>query len=271
MGTTGLEVRLREGRQRAEVSQFTKTLDEIVLSLREIDKVYLRRGTRATWVLADLSHDKEDLVVRLEARPSPRSRPTEDMLVPVSAFVSGAEHLAEVAEVPRLFMPSTVERVLRIARPDSGVERVSVATYNGQRGRLVELGDDVVAHAKEAVRPHETSYGTVTGVLDAVAVAHRRSDVKVTIFSETDRQAVEGYAPEGFAEELRMLWRHRVVIGGRVKRNQRGQVLRIEVNRIERMPEDNAGRPHIERLIGAAPRWLGGQSVDEYLRGVRGA
>ena len=40
--------------------------DEIVKSLREIDRVYLMHGTRATWVLADLSHDADDLSVRLE-------------------------------------------------------------------------------------------------------------------------------------------------------------------------------------------------------------
>ena len=78
MAGTGLEVRLHQGREHAEVSRFTRTLDEIVLSLREVDQVYLLRGTRATWVLNKVEHQKNDLVVRLEPRdvPSKRRPPT---------------------------------------------------------------------------------------------------------------------------------------------------------------------------------------------------
>lgn len=113
MPTTGLEVRLTEGRERAEVTRFTKTLDEIVRALREIDRVYLRKGTRATWVMAALSHnpDRDELVVRLEARPRSSARSSEDMLKPVKALVNGAERLAEVAEVPEYFSPATVGRL----------------------------------------------------------------------------------------------------------------------------------------------------------------
>src|SRR5689334_17470340 len=113
MPTTGLEVRLTEGRERAEVARFTRTLDEIVRSLREIDQVYLRRGTRATWVMADLSHDRssDELVVRLEARPRSSERTAEDMLKPVDALVTGAERLSEIPEVPEYFSQSTVTRL----------------------------------------------------------------------------------------------------------------------------------------------------------------
>ena len=83
MAGTGLEVRLHQGRDRAEVSQFTRTLNEIVASLRDIDQVYLLRGTRATWVLDDLKHVRDDLVVRLQARNVPSNRDISDMMVPV--------------------------------------------------------------------------------------------------------------------------------------------------------------------------------------------
>ena len=165
MGTTGLEVRLREGRERAEVGRFTRSLDEIVLALREIDRVYLMRGTRATWILTDLDHDGDDMVVRLEARPSSKKRPTDDMLVPVRAFVEGAARLSEAAEVPRLFTAATVERVAELAEPQRGVQEVSLALYNGSVGQAVSLSGAVLEHAREAVRTHEISYGSVTGIL----------------------------------------------------------------------------------------------------------
>lgn len=271
MATTGLEVRLREGRERAEVGRFTRTLDEIVLALKEIDRVYLQRGTRATWILTDLNHDGDDMVVRLEARPSSRKRPTDDMLVPVRAFVEGAARLNEVAEVPRLFSTTTVERVAELAEPQRGVQEVTLALYNGKVGQAVSLSGAVREHAREAVRTHEISYGSVTGILDSLAADHRkRGTTRVTIYDPSQRLAITGNIAESMAEDLRLLWRHRVLAGGKVRRNQRGQVIRIEIDRIERMPEDNSGRPDTDDLLGVAPNWLGGQDVDEYLRRLRG-
>ncbi|MCP2192520.1 hypothetical protein LX14_000210 [Williamsia deligens] len=72
MVATGLEVTLHQGRERAEVSRFTRTLDGIVLSLREIDQVYLTRAPRATWVQADLKHRRDR-----RRQPSRRARRAE--------------------------------------------------------------------------------------------------------------------------------------------------------------------------------------------------
>jgi len=270
MTTTGLEVRLHEGRERAEVTRFTKTLDEIVRSLREIDRVYLMRGTRATWVLADLRHDHDEMVVRLEARASTSARTAEDMLVPVMAFVAGAASLNEVAVIPRLFSPTTVERLASLAEAKQGVQSVSVAAYNGQVGPRVALSDSVREHAREAVRPFEISYGSISGVLDLVGTSHRQRGMRLSIYDPAGRQAVDGFVAERLAEELRLMWRHRVLAGGKIKRNRRGQVIRIEVDRIERLPDDDRGRPDTDQVLGMAPDWLNGQSVDQYLREVRG-
>lgn len=270
MTTTGLEVRLHEGRERAEVTRFTKTLDEIVRSLREIDRVYLMRGTRATWVMADLRHDHDEMVVRLEARASTSARTAEDMLVPVMAFVAGAASLNEVAVIPRLFSPTTVERLASLAEAKQGVQSVSVAAYNGQVGPRVALSDSVREHAREAVRPFEISYGSISGVLDLVGTSHRQRGMRLSIYDPAGRQAVDGFVAERLAEELRLMWRHRVLAGGKIKRNRRGQVIRIEVDRIERLPDDDRGRPDTDQVLGMAPDWLNGQSVDQYLREVRG-
>lgn len=271
MSITGLEVRMHEGRERAEVGRFTRTLDEIVRSLREIDRVYLMRGTRATWVLADLAHDRDEMVVRLEARPSTSSRRTEDMRVPATAFVEGAASLSEIAEVPRLFTPTTVGRLASLAEAKQGVQQVTVATYNGQVGLQVPLSNSVREHAREAVRPFEISYGSVSGVLDLMGTSHRNRGMRLSIYDSATRQAVDGFVHERMAEELRPLWRHRVLTGGKVKRNQRGQVIRIDVDRIERLPDDDRGRPRTEQVVGVAPNWLGGRDVDDFLREARDA
>lgn len=272
MAVTGLEVRLREGRERAEVGRFTRTLDEIARALGEIDHLYLLRGAHATWVIADLWHQADDMVVRVEARPPAPGRDAQDLLAPVSAFVEGAASLAVVAEVPRFYMPSTVRRVGRIAGSSAGVQRVSVAVYNGEPGARVDLTEVVRTNAQVAVEPRETSYGSVSGVLHQLGDEPRPGKaLRVQIIDALSRRAVGGKVPESLEEGLRVLWRHRVLAGGKVTRNERGQALRIDVEHLEALPDDDLGRPRTEQVLGVDRDWLGGRAVDEYLREVRGA
>ncbi|WP_347268962.1 hypothetical protein [Paracoccus sp. (in: a-proteobacteria)] len=269
MPTTGLEVRLTEGRERAEVARFTKTLDEIVRSLREIDRVYLRKGTRATWVLADLKHDHEELIVRLEARPRSSERTVEDMLRPVDALVIGAERLGEVAEVPEFFLPQTVGRLGELATPKEGVQAVALAPYNGVVGRAVYLTDAVQRNALEAVSPFEMSYGSVTGVVEVLGTA-RKNNLRLNIYESGNRRPIQAYVAAAEAEQVRQLWLHRVLVGGIIKRNRRGQVIRIDVDQVMPLPETDDARPSTDEVLGIDPGWLGAKTVDEYLREVRG-
>lgn len=267
MAATGLEVTLHQGRERAEVTRFTHTLDVIVRSLREIDQVYLERATRATWVLAALRHRRGDLIVRLEARHVPAKRDLSDMLVPVQALVDGAKVLQREPTVPPLFTPSTVTRLAELAEPREGVQTVSLATYNGRKSRAVDLTDAVKENASAAVQPFEFSYGAVTGKL--FGLRERARGLRLTIRDEVNGAAIEGEIPESLAEEVRAAWRHRVTVGGVIRRNARGQSIRMDVDRIERMPEDNSGRPSTDVLLGAAAGAFDDVSVDEFLDRLR--
>jgi hypothetical protein len=265
---TGLEVTLHQGRERVEVKRFTHTLNEIVASLREIDEVYIERATRATWVLAAVQHRRGNLVVRLEARRVPVRRPLADMLVPVQALVDGAKVLQREPAVPHLFTPATVGRLADLSEPREGVQTVSLATYNGRRGRRVDLTAKVQKNATAAVQPYEISYGSVTGKLFGLREV-RGGALRLTIRDEVTRAAIEGVIPETLAEEVRSGWRHRVALAGPIRRNARGQAIRIDVDQIERMPEDNAGRPSTTDLLGAAESMLDGLSVDEFVDRLR--
>lgn len=261
-------MRVQEGRERADAIRVARTLTEVVHSLREIDRVHLLHGTRATWVMADMERDAGDLVMRLEARLVPAGRDMADMLVPAIALVEGAETLRREAEVPKLFTPNTVVRLGRLAEPKDGIQSVALATYNGSVGRSVVLTDAVRRNANEAVRQFEVSYGSVSGTLSALRDTRTMGTVKVTVRTPT-RQAVNGQVPESLADQLRELWRHRVVLGGKVRRNARGQAIRIDVDSIERLPDGNEGRPSTDALLGAGADWLDGMTVDEFLGRLR--
>lgn len=268
MAATGLEVRVHEGRERAEAVRVARTLTEVVASLREIDRIYLLNGTRATWVMADMERTAQDLVMRLEARLVPTDRDMADMLIPVVALVEGAETLQHEAEVPRLFSPNTVIRLGRLAEPKGGVQSVTLATYNGSAGEPVLLSDALRSNAAQAVKPFEVAYGSVSGTLSALRDTRTKGTVKVTVRTAT-RQAVNGHVPDSLEDQLRQLWRHRVTLGGKVRRNARGQAIRIDVDTIERLPDGNEGRPSTDALLGAGVDWLEGLTVDELLGQLR--
>jgi len=268
MTATGLEVRLHEGRERAEATRVAKTLNEVVWSLQEIDRVHLLRGTRATWVMADMDRQDQDLILRLEPRNVPAKRDMLDMLVPAEALVRGAHTLTEQPVVPELFAPKTVTRLGALAEPRDGVQSVSLATYNGRTNAEVVLSEPVKENAAAAVKPFEVAYGSVSGTLSGVRDA-RGKTVRVTVRDTIGRQAIEGIVPESMAEELRSAWRHRVALSGKVRRNARGQAIRIDVDRLELLPEGNLGRPSTEVLLGVGADWLDGMTVDDFLREVR--
>ncbi len=271
MTSTGLEVRLREARERAEATRVARTLNEVVRSLQEIDKVHLLRGTRATWVMADMERRDQELILRLEPRNVPATRGLLDMMVPVEALVRGAEVLSEQPVVPELFAPKTVTRLGAMAEPKEGIQSVTLATYNGQVGTGVLLSNPLRENAAAAVKPFEVSYGSVTGTLSGVRETKGKSSVRVTVRETSGKQAVEGVVPESMAEDLRTAWRHRVALSGKVRRNARGQAIRIEVDFIELLPEGNSGRPSTDVLLGVGTDWLDGLSVDEFLREARDA
>lgn len=269
MALSGLEVTVHQGRERAEVKQFTRTLDEIVRSLREIDEVYLARGTRATWVVASLEQTPQRLTVRLEARAVAKKRNLDDLLVPAEAFVAGAELLQQQAEVPRLFRPKTVARVGELSVPMHGIQAVSLATYNGTRGREVELSDLVRDNASRAVAAFSISYGSVTGRVFGVRELPRKKRVRLSIREERSQAAIEAEMTEQLAETARESWRHRFTLGGKIKRNARGQAIRIDVDRLEAMPEDDRGRPSTDSVLGAGSAWFANETVDEAIARMR--
>lgn len=267
MAGTGLEVRLHQGRDRAELSAFTRALDEVRLSLREIDEVYLERAPRPTWVVEGLKEDKHDLVVLLQARSELAKRSDLDM--PVRALVDGARVLQDEPTVPEYFPPRTVDRLARLATPTVGIQGVSLAVSNGVVGNRIELNNAVRNNATAAIKQVAISYGSVTGRLTKLEkIERRQGGARITI--RNGRQAIAGYVPADKTETLPRMWGYRVNCSGTLKRNASGQIIHIDVlDSLELMPEGNLGRPSSDELLGAAKGWLTEGQIDEYLRQLR--
>jgi hypothetical protein len=272
VATTALEVRFAQDSDlRVDLARFNATLEQVALSLKEIDRALLTRGTRPVWVIQDLGRMGDVLSVRLTARPvSSLRRERPSLLEPIEAFVEGARHLEQTPELPQFYSDQTVTRLIRMGDPaHSGLREVSLATVNGAVGVPVRLSGQVLEHAREAVRAAEVSQGTVTGTLDILNSRASSGKVRVSIFDSLSRRAVTGWAATELGDEMRNDWGHRVAASGPLTRNERGQVVKMEIHRIERVPEDNLGRPNTDDLLGISPNWTGDMSTAEFLRQAR--
>ncbi|MGH3405889.1 MAG: hypothetical protein ACRDRJ_25840 [Streptosporangiaceae bacterium] len=273
MAVGAFDVKIRSSpNERVELARLTKTLSEVRLALAEIDRVYVLRGRRPRWVVSSLRDYPDSLLVRLTASPTTR-RDTSSMLAPAEALVSGVDALQRVPEVPQYYTESTVDRVLKIGEPGQGVTEVSLATVNGQvEMDYVPVSEPVRQHAREAVRGTETSLGSVAGWLDQMNARRVGKGVLVvSLFDSLTRRAVTGYVPAAMESQVHQLWRRRVLARGRVTRNGRGQIVRINVEGFELLPEDDRARASVDELCGIDQDWIDGQDVDEYVREARRA
>lgn len=264
---SALEVRIEQGVRQPEVGRFTATLTKLARALHEIDRAALvERVERPQWVVNDLAHKDRFFTVRLTAAAS-RTRDHQSLMMPVTALVEGVHVLRESTELPDYYSESTINRLVDVALPRDGIERVSLAPVNGRTGPYEDLDEIVVQHARAAVKQAERSIGSITGTMDVIKKV--RNGVRATVYDPVKHRAVTCTAPVNMEGLLREAWAHRVTVRGQIVRNSSGQPLRIAIRNLEILPQDDSQRPAAISLRGALPNLTGRLSTEDFIREVR--
>lgn len=266
---SALEVRITQGSAHPGLKRFLGTLRDLSGALDDVDRALIPTSGahRPRWQVSDLAHSDDMFRVRLTAAPS-RVRDRESLLRSVVVLVDGARALHEEPEVPKYYSGETVGRLLKIARATDGVEQVALATVNGQLGGEVALTGALVTHGLAATRESGQSIGSITGTLDVIST-RAKAGVRVSVFDPVRRRSVSGTVDEGSVELVRASWGRRVSVRGRITRNARGQAIRMQISSLEVLPSDDSGRPDVAEVLGAAPSWTGGLTVDEFVAQAR--
>jgi len=249
------------------VRSYTQLLEQVLLSLEEIDRFALPGPTpRIDWAVADLAVNGEIRAVLAPRRTPPR-RPPGTVSMPAINLVSGVGQLKEIAEIPEFFSPLTVERVKNIGRPigSHGIERVEIR-HVGPAPAIAVVDRETVDHARRAVSISRTAFGSLIGRLD-VLTGRSRTGPRAQVLIEGTRQAVTVRAAPDQADMLRDAWQKRVAVAGELRRNAAGQPIQLDLTELTILPER---RPlSAWEILGIAPKWTGDLTTEEFIREAR--
>ncbi|HET6909108.1 MAG TPA: hypothetical protein VFH54_07205 [Mycobacteriales bacterium] len=215
------------------------------------------------WLIADLRSSSAVATLR---------RPDAANLQSHLRLVQGVGSLRQSEELPPYFSPDIAEGLVKIGRQlrQPGISGVTfvVPGLDGAAPVSEPVTEAVVTNAKTSVEGTDRAVGSVAGILDVINL--RRGNHIISLYDEESRRAVRCKFPDEMFEVMKDALGHRIRALGVVTRNKRGQVLRVDIERVEALP-DEAGAPSVDELAGIAPWFTGDQSTEDYLRSVRGA
>ena len=250
---------------------YTDTLSSWVLALEEMDRLALPgRTARLDWAVTDLDRTpRGDFRINLQPRRLPARRPPGTWLIPGQTLVAGVEALDAKPDVPELFSPSLVARVQSVGAHlgRDGIDAMWIASMNGERGPGAEVTERVVHNAAEAVRPVEQAYSSVHGRLDTLSLRGRRG-LRAAVVDDRTRRAVACTLGRLDGQVLQNAFGKRVILAGLLSRNASGQPLKLEVDELELLV-DNQEPMSAHDLLGVDPNWTGDLTTSEYIDYVR--
>lgn len=194
---------------------------------------------------------------------------TDDDHAPAAALrlVEGFGAAEQASVLPDFWTPADATRAANLAT------RFGEATDHGLTLRLVDDTEAVLAHAevthavvdhlREAIKPTGQTIGSMIGTLGSVSVRSRR---RAGLWPARGGARVEVRFREDQQRLVADALGNRAQISGRLHRNSRGQLLRIDMRRLEVLPDPNL---LLSDLQGRARGMTEGRGALEHLRRLR--
>jgi hypothetical protein len=250
------------------VRAYTQLLGHVRFMLEEIDRLAAPGNiTRPEWAVRSADTRDSTFRVLLLPRMLPRRRDPESLSIPPLALVEGVRSLASAPEIPHLFSEPVVSHVDKVGEQigKSGIAGVSVLSVNGHRSPEAPVNEAVRENARRAVQPVSVAWSSVVGVLDVISA--RREKRRVGLFTDQGR-AVSCNVEQLPRELVLEAFEKRVVAAGRLRRNSRGQAVRLDVESLEILPSIE---PIVSArdLLGAARGMIQPSNNEEFMAVLR--
>lgn len=259
-----LEVRVEGEPGAISARAFLDVLRTSLDLLDQLERAEHRRAKPAgDWLIAELQNSSAAATLH---------RPDAPGLQSARWLVEGISALREQQELPPFFSTDVADALAKMGKQSrrQGVTGISfgLPSATGAPDRREQLSEAVIANAMASVQDSELALGSVAGVLDVINL--RRGAHVVSLYDDDTRRAVRCRFPDELFETMKQALGQRVRALGQVTRNHRGQILRVDIDRVEVLT-DLPDVPLVDELAGIAPWYTGEQSTDDYVRSVRGA
>jgi hypothetical protein len=217
------------------------------------------------WVL-DSIRAESPVVMTLRADPAEDAKENagEKVIAIATAGLKEIQSHSPLQELPPYFTMPVLEAVRTLVRPvDDDVAGITVITPE----ETVPLTGQATVNVERFLRPVFQHYGTVEGVLEMVSVAGRGP--RINVKDRLSGRAISCIVPRERLSDVLQVFGLRVSVYGRVRTNELGDVLRIDMEEIEAFPTDDE-LPSVDQVAGAFDL-TGGKTIEEHLKSLRDA
>jgi hypothetical protein len=238
------------------IRAYTQLLNHVRFMLEEIDRLAAPGDApRPEWAISSARTTDQRFSALLLPRTLPRRRDPDSLSIPPMALVDGVISLASIPEIPRLFSEPVVSHVGQVGKQigKSGITGVSMVSVNGDRSPEAPVTEAVRQNARRAVEPASVAWSSLVGLLDVISA--RREKRRVGLLTEQGR-AVVCNVQKLPREVLFEAFEKRVIAAGRLRRNSRGQPVRLDVESLEILP-------HLESYVSARDLLGAGRGIIE--------
>lgn len=246
---------------------YTTTLDQLTRSLEELDRLAAPNlKDRVAWFVTDTRWDSNGPRIRLRPDIKKQFRTSDELMRPSRALVAGVRQLRSQPEIPADFSEGVVDRVRRVSAltmiDSSGLRNVDVSIV-GEASKPAPLDVKVEQNAERAVAAKSLAYGSVIGRLDLISSRGRAPSIGLLPEHGSPITCVVSALDQ---DTYLRAFNQRVLVEGLVRRNGRGQAIRIDADSLtvlEPAPPTTA-----RDLLGALTP--NGQSIADFMKEQRG-
>lgn len=192
-----------------------------------------------------------------------------DAAAVVDVVLDGIEEIEDASEprIPAGYDVAMTESLAKLAeRLRGGIDALDLTAINGTRGRTVTVVPALAQKVRSAIRPAEQAWGTIEGVVDLLSA--RGKSPSFGILERLERRHIRCLIAPDDLERAKAFFGLRVAVSGRMQLNRAYQVVRVDVESIDRLP-DNHELPSIDTLFGSVPTFTGGVDPAAYVRAMR--
>jgi len=229
--------------------------------LADLDSGISRRPAGSLkWIIKDIF--KSSLGLEIE----PRSKLPDRNFGPevAQAFVRGIYQIENEGTTPPFFSEEGLSRAHRL---------VKLIGRNGATGfhaeyfkESADLTIQSSANIEQLLGASHHSFGSVEGMLETISI---HGGPRFVVYHHISHKGITCKVPSEMIEEAKDYMGRRVIIGGLVNYNAKGEPTRVEAENLRVLRREHE-LPWTEQLSGSDPHLTGDLSSKQYIKDVRG-